>query len=172
MAAYSRALKNKLIQKMLIPGGPSVTRLAQEAGVPQQTLSRWRKEAVSIDAMSKKKRSKDKSLHQFPAEKKLQLVLEAEGLSEEELGVWLRSRGLHKSDLDAWRASMLTALSQPANGRGKPTDARRAIELEKELRRKEKALAEVAALLVLKKKVHDLWGDEDDDTTLPSDDQL
>lgn len=172
MSRYSRAFKNKLVQQMLIPGGPSVTRLAQEAGVPQQTLSRWRKEAVSIDAMSKKKRSRDKSPHQLPAEKKLELLREAEGLSEEELGVFLRSRGLHKADLDAWRASILRALSGPAGRPGKSADALRAIELEKELRRKEKALAEAAALLMLKKKAAALWGDEDDDTALPSDEQF
>ena len=46
----------------------------------------------------------------------------------------------------------------------KSPEARRIRELEKELRRKDKALAETAALLVLKKKANAIWGDEDDDT--------
>ena len=48
--------------------------------------------------------------------------------------------------------------------REKSDAAKRIRALEKELRRKDKALAETAALLVLKKKVQEIWGDEDDPT--------
>jgi hypothetical protein len=65
----------------------------------------------------------------------------------------------------------LVSLAGPASTAAKEkTDAKRIRELEAELRRKDKALAETAALLILKKKVLAIWGDGDDDTKPGSDD--
>jgi hypothetical protein len=55
--------------------------------------------------------------------------------------------------------------------RGRSAEAKRVKELERELRRKEKALAETAALLVLRKKAEALWGAEDASTESNSDDE-
>ena len=90
-------------------------------------------------------------------------------LSEEELGAFLRREGIHESQLEEWRAKATEAatgaLKAPHAKRSERTpEARRIKELERELLRKDKALAEVAALLALKKKVQEIWGDEDDDT--------
>jgi len=97
----------------------------------------------------------------WSAEEKLAAVLEAAALTEEELGAFLRSRGLHDAQLQQWRDQMLIGLEPKAVKRA---ESKRIHELEKELRRKDKALAETAALLVLKKKAQEIWGDEDDDT--------
>jgi transposase len=64
---------------------------------------------------------------------------------------------------------MLGGLRPPQSKHTRSLEARRVRELEKELRRKDKALAEAAALLVLQKKVQAIWGDADDDTTKESD---
>ena len=98
-----------------------------------------------------------------PADEKLRLVLEASGLSDEQLGAFLRREGIHEEHLRQWREAALGGLS----GGGKTVDERsreRIRALEKELRRKDKALAEAGALLVLQKKVRALLGEEDDDT--------
>jgi hypothetical protein len=63
---------------------------------------------------------------------------------------------------------MLAGLN-PAKGKHRSPEARRVEQLERELHRKDKALAEAAALLVLQEKVQALWGDEDDDTEKESD---
>jgi len=99
-----------------------------------------------------------------PPEEKLRLVLEASSLSEEGLGEFLRRNGVHEAQLQRWRETAFGALeAKPAKA---PSQQRQKIrELERELRRKDKALAEVTALLALKKKVELLWGDEDDDIT-------
>jgi transposase-like protein len=97
----------------------------------------------------------------WTAAEKLDAVLEASRLGEAELGEFLRTRGLHREHIEQWRSAAEGGLARP--GQVSP-EARRVRELEKELRRKEKALAEAAALLVLKKKVEAIWGDEDDDT--------
>jgi hypothetical protein len=94
----------------------------------------------------------------------MRLVAEAARLPESELGAFLRREGLHEAEVKAWRESMLGALRPGQSKHAKSIEARRVRELETELRRKDKALAEAAALLVLQKKVRDLWGDEDDDT--------
>jgi len=92
----------------------------------------------------------------FSAEEKLSVLLEIEGLTEEELGAYLRRRGLYEAQVRQWRAVVTEALDK-AIGRPKVSPEQRAhkkriASLERELRRKDKALAETAALLVLKKK--------------------
>lgn len=103
---------------------------------------------------SESRRPEDRS-----AAEKLNAVIKVAGLDETELGTFLRKEGLHEAHLLEWRQQAERALKTPSAS----PDARLKREnqrLEKELRRKDKALAETAALLVLSKKVRALWGDE------------
>ena len=109
-----------------------------------------------------KKRSKRRP-QDWTAAEKLEAVLQASALSEEELGGFLRREGLYRAHLERWRQEMLRGLG-PKKRSTKTAEGRRIRELEKELRRKDAALAETAALLVLKKKAQAIWGDEDDRT--------
>jgi hypothetical protein len=87
------------------------------------------------------------------AERRLTAVPQASQLSEGELGAWLRTHGLHRAQLDEWRAAMLAGLAgRGASGVSTGGHGRRVKELERELRRKDRALAEAAALLMLKLK--------------------
>jgi hypothetical protein len=111
--------------------------------------------------------SSSKKKPRWTGAEKLRILLEARGLSETDLGALLRREGLHESDLTAWQAAAEAALSPghraPAAAE-QQRDQRRIHALERELRRKDAALAETAALLVLKKKVQEIWGDADDAT--------
>ena len=92
--------------------------------------------------------------------------MEASALPDSELGAFLRRHGLHETQIEEWRRAALAALQSP--GKNKPRkspEGKRVVELERELYRKDKALAEVTALLALKKKLAILFGDADDDTT-------
>jgi len=102
----------------------------------------------------------------WTAEEKLSAVIEAAALSDEELGAFLRRKGIHGAQLKEWRQIVLSGLEKrpPRLSKKSTAEARRIRELERELARKEKALAEAAALLVLKKKAQAIWGDGDDDT--------
>jgi len=103
----------------------------------------------------------------WSAEERFRVVVQAAALSDEELGAFLRREGLHQAQLDHWRELAIDALKNLKKKRSERTpEARRNKALERELRYKEKALAEVTALLVLKKKVQEIWGDGDDDTPL------
>jgi len=106
------------------------------------------------------KRPQDKS-----AEEKLKIVMEAETVADDQLGAFLRRNGIHEAQLREWRGMMLSGLQKPAKPSSKPSgDTRRIHELEKELLRKDKALAEAAAIIILKKKVQSIWGGEDEPT--------
>ena len=96
-------------------------------------------------------------------EEKLQAVLEAASIAEEDLGGWLRQRGLRSEDLAEFRAAAISGLAAKAP-RPSVADQKRIKELEQDLKRSKAALAETAALLVLRKKAVALWGEEGDDT--------
>jgi transposase len=169
--------KNTMIQKMTGPDAISATALSKQVDVPQSTLSKWLRMAGvgpsyafpnnSYEYSKMAKITDSKRPNDWSAEDKLKVVMEACSLDDEQLGAFLRSKGLHQTHLDQWRSQMLNALqngSSKKKSRRKSVDAKRIRALEKELNRKDKALAETAALLVLKKKVQEIWGDEDDPT--------
>lgn len=177
VAEYSESFRNRMVEKMTGPRGKSATLLATEVGVPQPTLSRWKREAGTVrrtmsppddgkPAPSPTKRPQD-----WSAEEKWALVTEAATVPEAELGAFLRRKGVHEAQLAEWRAAAMAALQPPSRRERKAANIEKLKirNLERELKRKEKALAEAAALLVLKKKAQAIWGDEDDDTTPPSD---
>ena len=147
------------------PGGPSAYALAAESNVAQTTLSRWRHDALTMGDMSGKKAKSGKRKKWSVAER-LRLVHEASELSGEELGAFLRREGVHASQLEQWREILHEAFGKqtPEAKRRTQADSERIRVLERELNRKDKALAESAALLWLRKKTEEIWGDEDDDT--------
>jgi transposase-like protein len=178
---YKERFRAEMVKRMLEPNAPPQRQLADETGVPQPTLSRWRRQATTLDAVPSKKGNthggKRRGAGRKPAgqparrprertaEEKLQIVLEAAKLSDAELGAFLRDKGVFEIELLEWREMALSGLNrEPAVRPATPAEVKRVRELERELRRKDKALAEAAALIVLKKKVRALWGDEDDDT--------
>jgi transposase len=99
-------------------------------------------------------------------------VHEARGLQGDALGAWLRQQGLHEADLASWRdQAEQAALAALGGRRQRNAEQKRVRKLESELKRKDKALAEAAALLMLSKKVQALWGDHEDDDMKGSDDE-
>jgi transposase len=170
--AYSAAFRASMIKKMTGRGAITATALSNETGVSQATLSRWKREASSVLEVPKDKptdQPEPKRAQDWTPEEKLRAVVETSGLSEPELGSYLRRHGLHSEQLQSWRADAMGALGTTAKT-GKRTPEQREIRrLEREVRRKDKALAETTALLVLKKKFDALFGDEDSDMNPESD---
>lgn len=175
MLPYSAAFRSRMVARLVGPNAITATALGKETGLHQATLSRWLKEASTLERNMARKKSPPpkqpppKQPQEWTPEEKLAIVLEAGALSEGELGVYLRSKGIHAAVLEEWRRQALAGIRGTERASKLETDSRKVRELERELRRKEKALAEAAALLVLKKKVQEIWGDEDDDTGPKSD---
>ena len=173
--AYSTDFRNQMIRKLTSPRGPSVYELAAKSGVHQTTLSRWVRERTTLRAPMSSDNNHDRGParpragrrpQDFSPEEKLRLVQQSEQLDGPELGALLRREGVHEADLAEWRTQAHEAALSALSGRRQRTvEQKRVRKLENELRRKEKALAEAAALLVLAKKAQALWQDEDDDTT-------
>jgi transposase-like protein len=166
---YPELFKEQMVRRMVGPGAQSATSLSEEVDIPQPTLSKWLREAPRGKAMSKKKaKGRGRRPQDWSAEEKLEAVMEASKLSEEELGAFLRRKGLHEAQLEQWRKQAFEgaqeALSKRSRTKKLTAEKKKLRELEREVRRKDKALAEATALLVLKKKLAALWGDEDDDT--------
>jgi transposase-like protein len=169
---YSEAFKQKIVQRMLGPDAPSATALSKELKIPQSTLSIWLRRASTLPDVPVDKTPPVPASSRSPQDK-LHLVLAFEALPEPERGAWLRRQGLHEADLNAWRQAMVSALGDPKTEATAHATAsmqgKRIRQLEREIQRKDKVLAEAAALLVLQKKVRALWADEDDDTPEGSD---
>jgi hypothetical protein len=116
----------------------------------------------------KSRRTKEKARPQRPQDwspaEKLRVVVESRSLTDEELGAFLRKEGLHQAQVEEWSAIAHSSLLASKGAKKASAESKRIRELERDLRRKEKALAEAAALLILKKKAQAIWGDEEDDT--------
>lgn len=164
-----------MVKRLTGPFPTSATALAKECGIPQQTLSRWLREASTLLPMSNEP-EKPVSKSDHTAEEKLRVVMEASRLSEAELGAYLRREGLHSTQIDEWRRAILESLADAgvpgkrssAERQRAKQEAQRIRALERDLDRKNKALAEVTALLALQKKVQAIWGDADESTRPPS----
>ena len=173
---YSSRFKARMVQRMAGPEGISARALSREVGVAQATLSRWLLAASTVAPMGGDRSDKDaesRSTRRWTFEEKLRAVAAASTLSDAELGAFLRREGLHEAQLAEWRSLAEAALTSPKKPKrsGPSPEDKKIRSLEKELRRKEKALAEMAALLTLKKKAEAIWGDADDDTPSSSDDE-
>jgi transposase len=178
---YSEKFKQRMIERLTGPKAISASQLSKENNVGQSTLSKWltRSKAITVrtNVSVKKDEPESRRPQDWSVEEKLELVLGAAAIPEAELGAFLRSRGIHEADLIEWRSAVMegarTNLADDQRKRdGKPRAAeskqikvlmKQVEALEKELNRKEKALAEAAALLILKKKLQALHLDGDDD---------
>jgi len=163
MAHYSLERRESVVRRMLNEG-ISMSVLARETGIAEGTLYRWRDAATTNgESVNKPKQPSDKhsSVH------KLAIVVETFTLNEAELAEHCRTRGLYPAEVKTWRDAC-----ERANLGGRETaravreatrvDKQQIQTLERELNRKDKALAETAALLILRKKTAAIWGEAED----------
>ena len=166
---YSDTFKARMVSRLVGPGAVSANALSREVGVSQGALSRWLRVAGNIGTMTQsKKNPTPQSPRDWPLERKLRVVLEALSLSDKELGAFLRREGLHEAQLQEMHSSVEAAFSDPKKtpSKKKVSSEKKAIKkLEKELARKDKALAEVTALLVLKKKLEAYFSEDEEEGT-------
>ena len=153
---YAENFKKSMVQKLLLPSGSSVLSLSRETGVSEQNLYNWK-----VKYQNRGSGESQRSPRQWKNEEKYEALLEAARLTGEDLGKWLREKGLRSEHIEIWRHEMKKNLNQQKKNTELKEAKNRIKELERELHRKDKALAEMSALVVLKKKVRLLWGDED-----------
>ena len=157
MARYGQAFKNKAVARLLPPESAALELVAREVGIGAATLERWREDAQSRPARGRA----------WTAGARRVAVVTTAAMNEAAKSAWCREHGVYPAELDKWRASCTTALADPEDARASPqatrASAKRIKELERELLRKDRALAETAALLVLSKKAAAIFNQGEDE---------
>lgn len=156
---YSMAFKQKMVQRLVGADAVSAVQLSKQTGIRQQNLSRWLEQARSVPHIMP-----DKPLppREWSVEQKARILAAACQLTGQQLAEHLEREGVKLAEFEQWRFAL------EDGARASLATTKRIRTLERELARKEKALAEAATLLVLKKTVESLHRDEDDDTSVES----
>lgn len=146
------------VEKFHSRGSRTVEEVGRVLGVSSWSLYQWTKRYGNDDVMKKNRRPADRSVGE-----KLRAVIEFEGLEGEKQGEYLRREGLHSEHIAGWKKSMEAGLERgggltAAKRSEWAADKKKIKELERDLHRKDRALAETTALLVLKKKADLIWG--------------
>ncbi len=164
MKRYSKERKEAIIQKMMPPQNVPVRQLVTETGISDCTLYTWRKQARARGLVVP---GDGKNSKNWSSEDKFSVVLETANLNEAEFATYCRKNGLYTEQIAQWKvscqqANATTEQQQKVTQEQHRQDKKQIKSLEQELRRKEKALAETAALLVLRKKADAIWGENED----------
>lgn len=165
MKHYSAERKEALLRQMMPPMNKLISALARENGISEQTLYTWRR---NLKAQGVPVPGNGKNAEEWSSKDKFGVVLETAGLNETELAEYCRRKGLFIEQIAAWRTACQEANAHTAERtrdqrEQSKSDRKRIKQLEKELLRKEKALAEAAALIILRKKAQAIWGDPEED---------
>ena len=155
---YSEAFIEQAVIKLLSRGEHTVRSVAQDLNVNYHTAKNWIKKGMANKAgvsPAKERRPQD-----WSAQEQLLALHETHGLSSEALQAWCRERGLFAHHLTSWQTAFCAQTKTESSAREVRTLKDENEQLKRELVRKEKALAEAAALLILQKKFRALWEDE------------
>lgn len=163
MPHYSEEIKASAVKQML--SGESVLNLSAKLGIANQTLYTWRKRALlNGNTVS----NQNKKADNWPAETKLNIVIETAGMNAQDLSEYCRTKGLYPEQITEWKQAALTGYQRQTEqdktqAISRKADQKKIKSLESQLHRKDKALAETSALLVLSKKLQDLWKEDEED---------
>jgi len=160
MPRYSSERKSAVLNKLLPPNNFPVTEVSEEEGISQGTLYNWLTQArdggIAVPG------SRAKNAESWSNEAKFAVVLETQSMNEADKGEYCREKGLYPEQVERWRVACIAGMSgQPAESESLKKARNEIKRLNRTVDRKDKALAESAALLVLSKKFQALWEDED-----------
>jgi len=156
MNKYSPEFREEVVRKKL--SGRAVSEISEETGVSDVTIYQWAKDFKN----GKQHSDLGPTPLKLGREKRLAMFFEYQTISSGNQGEWLRKNGVHSEHLEAWKKEFELSLNKESKLKEEIKRLKEALKLsERELKKKEKALAEAAALLVLKKKYLHLWEEEE-----------
>lgn len=173
---YSEDFKSKAVHYLIGPKSKGLLETARKFNIPSSTLYGWKLKYASTSKM--KKNNKNTTIAEAPlteskfrsGQEKLEIIIKTASMHELELGSYLRSNGLHKSDLAIYKSDILFGLDSIKKSKGRPPITPEVSKLKKDnktlgkqLNRTEKALAEQTARIILLKKSHVIWGEQEED---------
>ena len=161
---YNEDFKKAAVQKALSSKTLSISGTARQLGIPSTTFFQWKNKYANSSVM--KKTSNTISALDWTAEEKLDAIINTSKMSENEFGEYLRLNGLNSCDLEAFKKDYIAN----ATPRGRPRLDPEVVqlrsdnkELKRDLNKKDRALAEMSARVILLKKSRLLWGDPEDE---------
>lgn len=165
MSRISVERKEAILKKLLPPYSMSVKEVSEEEGISTATLYHWRQQLRRSGAAVP---NSNTSSEQWSAQTKLAIVAETYSMTESELSQYCREKGLFPEQIQSWRSECMQGFKSSKEQEAETKKQAKADKLEikelkKDLRLKEKALAETAALLVLRKKLRAFYGEEPED---------
>lgn len=158
---YTREYKQRILESLMPPQNKTVPQVAKEENINRNTLYGWVK--VARESGASIPNSSPSHQKKWRKEDKFKMVMETYSMNETELSAYCREHGLYVSEIKDWAKRLEQSLDDKIDSAELTAEKNRSRQLEKELSRKEKALAEAAALLVLRKKAEAIWGDPEED---------
>jgi transposase len=162
MRRLSEEAKEAIVKKAFSENGKKRIEIAKNYNIGFSTLEKWIRCYKDSGIISFKHTESNKTLNALERFDHLQATY---GLNDLEVGAYCRKRGIYSHQLQQWKAEFMSTNTEFKN-------QNQAIELKKlrlenkqlkqDLYRKDKALSETAALLILKKKAAQIWGDVED----------
>jgi len=172
---HTQSFKMQAVEKALSrAAGVTLKEIVDELGIGSSTLGKWMRDARNNDLeciagsglMTRDKR-REKRPQDWNLEDRLEIVMACASLDEEEKSEYCRKQGVYPHHVNQWKLDFASgsSLSEKGSARQEMKNLKNENKaLRKELNRKDKALAETAALLVLQKKVHAIWGNDEDNS--------
>lgn len=162
---YTNDEKESVMKRMLPPENYSLTQLSNETGISKSTLSSWKTKAQEISNRDLNKQRNGKAVS---TREKFIMVMETYTMTEIQLSEYCRTKGIFVEQVKKWCETCINANElEPQSTKDLririQEEQKKTKTLEKELLRKDKALAETAALLVLRKKLEAIWGDSEEE---------
>jgi transposase-like protein len=161
---YAKEQKEAMVAKLLPPNNMSITELSKQSGIPMTTLNGWK-----IRALKKINNKKNINFNKrtMTSSDKFNIIMETYTLTEYDLAQYCRKNGLYVDEVKKWRSDFESSVDKEPDTVKEikeelNEEKRKNRLLERELNRKEKALAEAAALLVLQKKFHAFMEEKED----------
>lgn len=154
----TKADRIKIINETQPPLNKSVVLISKETGINETTLYAWKRRYINQENNSKIK-------ERYTKEERFHFIVESSSMNEGEIGEYCRMKGIHPDELVKWKNEFIhgKTISVDSSKDELEKERKERKKLEKELRRKDKALAEAAALLVLEKKLQAIWDENEED---------
>jgi transposase len=157
MKYYTEEFKREVAKKHLMPGGKSVALLSKEIGISEQSIRNW-----IYKYNNGKMNDSDFNQQAINDSEKLDILMESKTITEEKKGLWYREKGLKEEKLKLWEEQLKKKLSEKdillrEENKALKAENRRLLN---DLNKKDKALAEISSMLMLKKNYRFLIPEE------------
>lgn len=168
---FSDEFKHQAVQKLLNRNeGVTIEEIATSLGISLSTINRWKflfqRATLSGNGLqTMAKGHTEKRPEDWTKEQRFNAIVACHDLSEEQINAYCRSQGIYVHHIEQWKLEFLggdNAADTVQSQQKVRQLSQQNQKLKRDLTRKDKALAETAALLVLQKKVQDIWSEDED----------